>query len=170
MKTRTVTLLSATALAALVLTTGCAYYGANLRPGVSTEAEVRRDMGVPAEVYDETDGSKLLAFPRGPLGVQTFIARISSDGRLQSLEQVLNEAHFDRIVVGRTTKDEVRRLIGPPCEVMQFRRLNQVAWTYRFRDGYSRLADFSVMLDPAGTVVRTVIVPLDTPPSPGNMP
>lgn len=165
METRTVALLSATALAALVLTSGCAYYGANLRPGVSTEAEVRHDMGVPAEIYDNPDGSKLLAFPRGPLGVQTFMANISSDGRLQRLEQVLNEEHFDRIVVGRTNKDEVRRLIGPPCEVMEFPRQRQVAWTYRFKDLYARLADYSVMFDPAGTVVRTVIVPLDNPPS-----
>jgi hypothetical protein len=160
---------AAAALAALVLLSGCAYYGANLRAGISTETEVRHDMGTPAEVYDNSDGSKLLAFPRGPLGVQTFMAKISSEGRLESLEQVLNEAHFDRIVVTRTKQDEVRRLIGPPCEVMEFPRLRQVAWTYRFRDSYNRLADFSVMLDPAGTVVRTVIVPLDDPPS-ANLP
>ncbi len=169
MKTRSMALPLAIALAALVLASGCAYYGANLRAGVSTESEVRRDMGVPAEVYDNADGSKRLAFPRGPLGVQTFMANISNDGRLQSLEQVLNEEHFDRIVVGRTTRDEVRRLIGPPAEVMEFPRLRQVAWTYRFKDLYNRLADFSVMLDPAGTVARTVIVPLDDPPS-ANMP
>jgi hypothetical protein len=150
------------ALAAVVSSLGgCAYYGANLRPGISTEAQVIHDMGTPAEVYDDPDGSKLLAFPRGPLGEQTYIAKMSADGRLQRLEQVLNEDHFGRIVPGRTTKEEVRRLIGPPTETMEFPRLNQVAWTYRFRDAYNRTADFSVMLDPSGLVVRTVIVPIE---------
>ncbi len=161
--------LAAAALATLALLGGCAYYGANLHPGISSEADVRHDMGAPAEVFDNSDGSKLLAFPRGPLGTQTFMAKISSDGKLQSLEQVLDEEHFDRIVVGKTNRDQVRRLIGPPGEVMEFPRLKQVAWTYRFRDLYTRLADFSVMLDPTGTVVRTVIVPLDDPPS-ANLP
>jgi len=162
---RSLGLAATAALLGLVFLGGCAYYGANLHPGISTEAEVRHDMGAPAEVYDNPDGSKLLFFPRGPLGTQTFRATLSGDGRLQRLDQVLSEEFFDRIVVNQTNKDEVRRLIGPPCETMELPRLQQMAWTYRFKDRYSRLSDFSVMLNSAGTVVRKVIVQIDEPPS-----
>ena len=56
----------------VLLLAGCASYdGRGLRPGVSSEAEVRGLMGPPAIELAVDDGGKRLAYPRGPLGTQT---------------------------------------------------------------------------------------------------
>ena len=93
---------------------GCAADGRNLRPGVSDAAAVRADMGAPAEVVRLPDGGEAWFYPRGRVGRQTYRAELGADGRVRSVEQVLDDAHFNRIVAGKSTGDDVRRLIGPP--------------------------------------------------------
>ena len=69
-----------TRLFLVLLLAGCASYeGRGLRPGVSSEAEVRGLMGPPAIELAGDEGGKRLAYPRGPLGTQTFMGRASSD-------------------------------------------------------------------------------------------
>jgi hypothetical protein len=46
----------------------------------------------------------------------------------------------------------VLRLIGPPIETMEFPRLQQVAWEYRYRDSWGYDAFLSVMIDKQGIV------------------
>ena len=76
-----------------VLMAACvSYSGSNLKPGVSTSAEVIASMGEPAMVWKNPDGSAQLAYPRGPAGTQTFMAYIGPDGRLQRIEGVLDMA------------------------------------------------------------------------------
>lgn len=106
------------------------------------------------------DGSRSLYWPRGPQGTQTYLARLAPDGRLASLDQVLSEESFGRIVPGRTTERDVERLIGPPWRTIEFPNKGQVAWDYRFRDAWGYLAEFSVMVDERGVVAETVSVRL----------
>lgn len=135
---------------------GCAAYdGLGLRAGVSSEGEVRRTMGAPALEIAHSDGSRQLAYPRGPYGTQTFMVRVGPDGVLQAIEPVLNEDHFYRIVPGKTRED-VLNLIGPPSETMEFPRLQQVAWDYRYQDAWGYTAILSVMFDRDWRVVGKV--------------
>ena len=144
---------SAILLSAAVLCAGCASYsGSSLRPGVSTEAEVRGVMGAPAVEFANGDGSRQLAFPRGPLGTQTFMADVGADGKLTAVRAVLNDEIFYQVHPGMT-RDEILRLIGPPGETMNFSRSNQVAWDYRFVDSWGYTAIFSVMFDTEWKVV-----------------
>ena len=137
----------------------CASYdGRGLRPGVDTEAEVRQLMGEPAMAFDHPDRSRQLAYPRGPLGVATYMVHLRPDGRLRRIEQVLDEEHFARIVPGQSRREDVRLLLGPAASSMEFPRLQRVAWTYRFRDRWGYLADFSPLFDRDGMVVDKVIV------------
>ncbi len=139
-----------------LLLAGCTSYGGmGLRAGVSSEGEVRRSMGVPALELTGTDGSRQLAYPSGPFGTQTFMVQVGRDGFLQAIQPVLNEDHFYRINPGQT-RDDVLRLIGPPGETMEFPRLQQTAWDYRFQDTWGYTAIFSVMLDRDGVVVGKV--------------
>jgi hypothetical protein len=132
---------------------GCAAYdGHTLMPGTSTEADVRSTMGSPAAEYQESDGSRQLAYPRGPLGTQTYMAEVAPDGVVRSVRPALNDATFNRIAPGMT-RDEVLRLIGPPGETMSFARSGQVAWDYRFVDTWGYTAIFSVAFDANGVVV-----------------
>ena len=138
-----------------LLLAGCAAYGGmGLRAGVS-EGEVRRTMGVPALELANADGSRQLAYPSGPFGTQTFMVQVGRDGLLQAIQPVLDEDHFYRIHPGQT-RDDVLRLIGPPGETMEFPRLQQVAWDYRFQDTWGYTAIFSVMFDHGGHVVGKV--------------
>jgi hypothetical protein len=109
-------------------------------------------MGAPAVEFANGDGSRQLAYPRGPLGTQTFMADIGADGKLMAVRGVLKDDTFYQIRPGMM-RDEILRMIGPPGETMAFSRLNQVAWDYRFVDTWGYVAVFSVMFDPDGKVV-----------------
>ncbi len=150
------------ALLGAALAACAAYDGRGLRPGVATEADVRRVMGEPALEFGLPDGGRRLAYPRGPLGTETFMARLGPDGRLVGIEQVLDEAHFARIRVGASRAEEVRRLIGPPYAVESYPRQGQTAWVYRFTDLWSYPADFSVIFGPDGRVADTVTIRVDS--------
>lgn len=152
----------AIALIAL-LAAGCASYsGSGLKPGSSTDADVRAAMGEPALEIVEAGGSRRLAYPQGPMGLETFMVRIGPSGALESIEQVLDESHFRRIQRGVHTREDVRGLIGPPWRTLDFARKGQTAWDYRFQDTWGYLAEFSVMFDRGGVVVEMTTVRQDS--------
>lgn len=148
----------ASALMSLVILSACAGLARHgLESGRSTEDDVRRAMGAPAMEFANPDGTRQLAYPTGPLGTQTHMVFIGAEGRLVGVEQVLDEDHFARVVPGRSTREDVRRLIGPPYQVVEFPNLGQVAWDYHFRDAWGYLADLSVMIDRGGVVAGKVV-------------
>jgi hypothetical protein len=142
---------------AAILVAGCGALGvARLEPGKSTEADVRQALGEPAKVYANPDGSRQIAFPRGPSGAQTYMAHVSPDGRLVRVDQVLSPEHLQRIDSGTTTQAQLERLIGPPWRVSAFPNLRQMAWEYVIEDTWGYTVDLSVMVDERGIVAGTV--------------
>jgi hypothetical protein len=137
---------------ALGLTACAAYDGHTLRAGASSESEVRSVMGAPAVELADADGSKVLAYPHGPLGTTTYMARLGKDGTLEGVRQALTDGTFSTIQPG-LTRDDVLRMIGPPGETQFFARLNQDSWGYRYKDTWGYLAVFSVNFDSNGVVV-----------------
>jgi len=141
-------------LTILALLGGCASYsGRGLKPGIASESEVWEVMGVPAVTW-ETPGGSAWAYPRGPLGMETFLVRFDESGKLALIEQVLDEEHFAQIKADMTQHDVLHQ-IGPPFQSMTFPNMKEVTWDYRFRDlwGYSSI--FSAIFDQAGLVKRT---------------
>lgn len=116
-------------LALGIFLAGCASNGANLRPGVSDAAAVRSDMGAPSETVRLADGGQAWFYPKG-LGRVTYRVELGPDDKVRAVEQVLDEYHFDRIQAGKTTKDELRALLGPPFTVWHLR--NETVWEYRY--------------------------------------
>jgi hypothetical protein len=114
-------------LAALL--SGCAGYR-NLQPGADASA-VRAQMGAPKEVVKLADGGEAWFYPGGRVERQTYRAELGADGRLRKVEQVLDEQHFAQIVPGKSTGEDVRRLIGPPEQV--YRGYNETIWQYHYR-------------------------------------
>jgi len=140
-------------LAAALLAGGCASYsGMSLVPGQSSETEVRATMGTPALAFDEGGGARRLVYPRGPLGLETFMVDIGPDGRVRSIGNVLDDATFYQVQAGMT-KDEILRLIGPPGETMGFPLSRTHAWDYRYMDTWGYLAIFSVTFNEQDVVV-----------------
>jgi hypothetical protein len=116
-----------------VLLAGCVSDGRSLRPGVDDAAAVRADMGAPAEVLRSADGGELWFYPRGRHGRVTFRAALDPDGRLLGVDQVLTEENFARIVDGKTTAQELRRLLGPPdWEWTSRLKPEETIWDYRY--------------------------------------
>ena len=143
-------LLPPTLISFLVIA-GCAATGSNLSPGAS-EADVRSAMGTPSLELRDPDGTRLLYYPRGPLGNQTYVASLSSSGTLMEVRNVLGDGTFNSIRPG-LTEQEVLRMIGPPREKAYFSNLGQTAWDYKFQDTWGYESIFSVMIDKNGIVV-----------------
>ncbi len=143
-------------LGVIATVAACASFdGRSLRAGASTEGEVRSVMGTPALEFTSSDGSRNLVYPRGPLGVQTYIASLGGDGVLREVKQVLKDDTFYRIREG-LTREEVLHMIGPPGETMRFERSATTAWDYRYVDTWGYLAVFSVTFDDNGVVVSKI--------------
>ena len=145
------------ALAAMLVLAGCASFeGRGLAPGVSTAAEVERVMGAPAE-RRQVGAETWLYYPRQPYGRKTFVARLAGDGRLVAVEQRLTDQTIAQIVPNVTRAEQVRDLLGPPYNAMQFPRMDRNTWTWhvrRFGDP-GMPAALTVQMTPDG-VVREV--------------
>ena len=140
------------------LVSACAgYSGSNLKPGVSTLPEVLASMGEPAMRWKDPDGRELLAYPRGPAGTETFMAFIGSSGRLERVEPLLNEAHFARIESGKSDKEAVLRLLGPPPShwTAYFRARDELVWSWHICDNWNERAFFDVLFDATTGIVRS---------------
>jgi outer membrane protein assembly factor BamE (lipoprotein component of BamABCDE complex) len=106
----------------------------DMTPGVTTEAQIRNQMGKPETERTYTDGSKRFEYPRGPQGLNTYMVDIDRDGKLQSIEQVLTAANLGKIRIGMT-EDEVRRLLGKPGQVAVFPLKPETVWSWKWREG-----------------------------------
>ena len=138
---------------------GCASYsGYTLKAGVATESEVVATMGAPAMRWSEPDGSVQLAYPRGPAGTQTFMARLGPDGKLLRIDKVLRPEYFARIQPGMT-QDEVMRLIGPPQPhwTQYFKARDELVWEWLFCDSWNQEAFFDVLFDGTSKRVRSTM-------------
>ena len=121
------------ALAAVLLVAGCAGYdGGNLTPGVSTLAEVEKEMGVPKDKRAGPGGETILWYPRLPDGRVSYAARIDKGGKLIAVEQRLTRDNLDSIKPG-AREDDVRDLLGPPQSIQWFERQQVNAWSYNAR-------------------------------------
>jgi len=133
-----------------------------LGKGVSTEADVRMVMGQPHTVWEDDDGTRTLEYPKGPEGVRTWMFTIDRYGKMQDYRQVLTLENFSRIRPGMS-QDDVRRMLGKPASVVQFRRKNEEVWDWRFLDGVD-VKMFNVHFDiGSGKVTQTSMTQLHLP-------
>jgi hypothetical protein len=140
-----------------LLIAGCASYdGRGLQPGISTLEDVEKVMGEPAMRWQDSNGIQTLAYPRGPSGVHTYMVMVGKDGRLASLENVLEPRHFARIREGMT-QEEVLQIIGPPFPgwTLYFAARDELVWEWRWCDDWSEPARFNVLFDGTSGKVRS---------------
>ena len=106
----------------------------------------------------EPDGSVQLAYPRGPAGTQTFMARLGPDGKLLRIDKVLRPEVFARIQPGMT-QEQVLRLIGPPQPhwTQYFKARDELVWEWLFCDNWNQEAFFDVLFDGTSKLVRSTM-------------
>jgi outer membrane protein assembly factor BamE (lipoprotein component of BamABCDE complex) len=125
-----------------LLTVGCDKQGNpvqefgldKLEKGISSESDVRMVMGQPETVWEDDEGGRALQYPKGPEGVRTWEFTIDKHGKLKDYRQLLTEENFARIKTGMT-KDTVRRMLGKPRTVQQYKLKNEEAWDWRYLTG-----------------------------------
>ena len=140
------------ALLAALLSAGCDRQRIEaLEVGVATEADVRRQFGVPAAAYREADGSTTLEYPRQPEGRQNYMITIAADGRMSALRQVLERTVFARVVPG-LDRAQVRRLLGRPAATRRYALQQQEVWDWRYVEAQENRL-YSVTFDADGRVV-----------------
>ena len=119
------------ALAAIVLTAGCASVSPDdLKPGASAE-QIRAQMGAPRATYALPGGGQRLEFRgRGP---RTFMLDVDASGRLVASTQVLNTTHFRNIVPGQT-REQLLLPLGQPDEISRVGRQRDEVWSWHFQN------------------------------------
>lgn len=154
-------------LAFALLVAACASYdGRDLAPGAARLEEVVATMGEPALQWREPDGSRQLAYPRGPAGVHTFMVRLGPDGKLQSIENVLDERHLATVRAGMS-KEDVLRILGPSDArlTVYFKARDELVWDWRYRAAYGEYMRMLVLFDATSGQVRSTMVQPEQPVS-----
>ena len=129
---------------------------------LSGKADLRRAWGRPTDIRFTPDAEEIWEYARGPMGRQTFMARIGRDGRIIEIEQVLTEAHVAQLRPGYSTSAQVRALLGRPGDVAFYSGTGAEVWEYRILDDASRTARILIQLDPDG-IVTEIGKQVDTP-------
>ena len=114
--------------------------------------QVQAKLGAPETIRKNADGSEVWEYPGGPLGRQTYMVTLGSDRAVQEVHQVLNDEYFSRVRAGMS-RDEVRRLLGKPGEIMVFGARDEEVWTWRYQQQNPMF--FNVLFDRTAGTVRT---------------
>lgn len=132
--------------------------GTRLQPGVSRIDDVERTMGLPAMRWREPDGGERLAYPFGPMGFYTYMARTDAAGVLVSNDNVLDPKYFAQIKADMTELD-VMRTLGPPVEhwTVYFKARDELVWEWRYCDDWGEPARFNVLFDGTTRRVRSTM-------------
>src|SRR6266446_4739124 len=139
---------------------GCASFSA-INPGASAQ-QVETLVGVPANVWKNPDGSEVWEYPRGPLGVETYMVTLGSDRAVREVRQVLSEETISKLHVGMS-RDEVRRLVGRPRDISFYSLTDEEIWSWRYREWKVRNMELYVQFDrPTGTLKRISRFQVDT--------
>jgi hypothetical protein len=147
-----------TTLMTLILATllGACGGAGSLVSGQSTEADVRARMGNPKDTRTEPNGDKVWEYSTGPEGFYTHQVLIGADGKVKQVTQLLTEERLATIVPGKTTKAEVRSLLGRPMDDTRYRAGE--TWSYRYlRMGVSP-GYMVVKFNPDGTVAERIVI------------
>jgi len=137
---------------------GCASLFTPLVPGTSREPAVIAKFGTPAATRVLADGGKVLEYPREPEGGENWRVTLAPDGTVRSVEQLVNEPTFAKIVRGMT-RDQVLEALGRPTEEKRFVLLKEDVISWRYVEFGSRIMLFNAHFDPSGHLKYTSRTP-----------
>lgn len=123
--------------------------------GQHTEADVRRWMGQPEMIWEEEDGTRVLEYPRGPAGLQTYLVTIGPDGRYREMKHALTEENFARVKPGMD-RDQVRQILGKPSTVERFALSKEEVWSWRHEGQDTRKMFFNAHFDQHSGLLKKV--------------
>ena len=144
-----VLLLSIAALA------GCAGPRAMV-PGQSTVVEMRAKVGTPTDIRFDRNGDELWEYATGPMGYETHLVRIGTDGKVKEVTQMLTEDQMMKLVPGTMTKADARNLLGRPSD--QTFTASGTVWSWRFMKFGVQPGYLTVRFNPDNTVMDRIVI------------
>jgi hypothetical protein len=148
-------------LALAVTLSGCASFeGRALIPGKSTAGEVQSGFGRPAEIIKLPGGEALWQYQRQPYGRQNYAVPLGPDNVVREVSQLLTAQNLATLQPGKSTADDVRRVLGPPFSAIPNPRLQREQWEYFMWEGYRPIIVY-VQIDP-NRMLREVLQTEDT--------
>jgi hypothetical protein len=132
----------------------------SLVPVHSTEADVRASMGAPRETRKEPNGDVVWEYPTGPEGFYNYSIRMGPDGKVKDVTQLVSEEQLEKIVVGKSTRVEVRQILGKPAEETVY--YIGATWWWRHLKGGTQPGYLVVTFLPDGTVGSKISI-IDMP-------
>jgi hypothetical protein len=138
-----------------VLLAGCGSHG-GIVPQQSTNVEVRAALGNPTDVRFDRNGEELWEYARGPAGHETRLVRIGNDGRVREVTQLVTQERLMSLTPGKSTKPDVRHVLGRPSDI-SYPRAGE-AWSWRFDFGGTQLGHLVVTFNPDNTVKERMVV------------
>jgi outer membrane protein assembly factor BamE (lipoprotein component of BamABCDE complex) len=120
-------------------------------------------MGAPTDTRVDAGGDRVWEYARGAEGFHTYMVRIGPDGRVKDVAQVLTEQQLAKIVPGKTTRSEVRQLLGRPSFENTYGAGS--TWSWRYKKGDVHAGHLVVTFNPDDTV-RDRIAIIDHPRGP----
>src|SRR5688572_21005136 len=125
----------------------------SLVPGQSTDADVRARLGTPKETRTEA-GDQIWEYPTGPEGFTNYSVRLGPDNRVKSVTQLVTEEQLEKIAVGKSTRDDVRRILGRPAEETVYHA--GPTWYWRFLRNETSTGYLIVTFDSAGIATSKI--------------
>ena len=113
-----------------LLASGCSTLQPQRVRAGQSQAEVLAAMGQPTGRYALDGGAQRLEFARGPAGRVTWMVDLDANGLVLGIEQVLDAAHFAR-VVDKMPREALLRLLGRPA-ARQGEWQNRETWSWRY--------------------------------------
>jgi len=141
-------------IATVLLMSACANFSA-ISSGTPAR-EIQSRFGAPGTVWKNPDGSEVWEYPRGPVGVQTYMITIGPDQAVREVRQVLSEEYLGKVQAGMS-RDEVRRLIGKPMETVYYAARDEEVWTWRIQEFNFRYRRFHALFDRTTGILRTTM-------------
>lgn len=123
---------TALGLAALLLSLGgCAQLDglAQLKPGLSTGADVQGRYGPPSRVWPEPGGGQTLEYASQPFGTRCPMITLDKDGRVSAVVDGLEPAQRARILPGMRP-EQVSRILGRERSRVFFELSGEDVWDW----------------------------------------
>jgi hypothetical protein len=122
----------------LALLAGCADMAASTPPGTPLSQVVAK-YGQPNFTCPLPNGGQRVIWTQQPLGQYAWGGNVSPDGRIDRVERLLTDAHFNILSEGDWSANRVLCEFGPPAIVDEvgLPSVRQVVWSYRYRENDS---------------------------------
>ena len=125
-------------------------------PGQSTVVEMRARVGTPTDIRFDRNGDELWEYATGPMGYETYLVRIGTDGKVKEVTQILTEDQMLKLVPGTMTKADARNLLGRPSD--QTFTPSGTVWSWRFLKFGVQPGYLTVRFNPDNTVMDRIVI------------